>query len=100
MLDKNSSTRRNLDLYLMQKGIEIAPEIELESNDLLVEFAKIGLGIACVLRESALSSMEKNDVFEVKTNEKLPLRKLGVISMKDVPLSQASYKFVELLVNN
>jgi DNA-binding transcriptional LysR family regulator len=97
MLDKNSSTRRNLDIFLSQQGIEIAPEIELESIDLLVEFAKIGLGIACVLRESALSAMERKDVFEVKTNEKLPVRELGIISMKDMPLSQASNKFIEIL---
>lgn len=97
MLDKNSSTRCNLDLYLRQKGIELAPEIELESIDLLVEFAKIGLGVACVLRESALSAIEKNEVFEVRTSEALPFRRLGIISMKDVPLSQASYRFIELL---
>lgn len=97
MLDKNSSTRRNLDIFLSSKGVEIAPEIELESVDLLVEFAKIGMGIACVLRESAISAIEKKEVFEIKTDETLPVRKLGIVSMGDVPLSQASCKFIESL---
>jgi DNA-binding transcriptional LysR family regulator len=97
MLDRNSTTRRNLDIFLSSKGVGIAPEIELESIDLLVEFAKIGMGIACVLRESALDAIKKKEVFEIKTDETLPIRMLGIVSMKDVPLSRASREFIELL---
>lgn len=97
MLQKGSATRRNVDAYLKQKGIEITPEIELESIDLLVEFARIGLGIAHVLKESAVTHIENGDLFEIKTDEKMPERKLGIITMKDVPLSGASSEFVKFL---
>jgi len=59
MLDRGTSTRRNIDSYLSSKGIGIVPEIELESIDLLVEFAKIGLGIALVLKESVADELKK-----------------------------------------
>lgn len=97
MLEKNSATRRNIDIFLKSEKIDIFPEIELESVDLLVEFAKIGLGIAHVLKESARDAIEKNVLFQIPTKEKLPLRKLGIITMKDVPLSQASHEFIKLL---
>jgi DNA-binding transcriptional LysR family regulator len=97
MLEKSSSTRRNMDSFFKDAGAYIIPEIELESVDLLVDFAKIGLGIACVLKESALDALNKNELFIVSTNEKLPERKLGIISMKSVPLSKASSKFIDFM---
>ena len=97
MLEKNSSTRRNIDMYFKSIGAVITPEIELESVDLLVDFAKIGLGIACVLKESAMDALYKEEIFEVQTKEKLPPRKLGLVSMKAVPLSKASTKFIEFM---
>jgi len=100
MLEKNSSTRRNIDMYFKSIGAFITPEIELESVDLLVDFAKIGLGIACVLKESAIDALSKKEIFEVQTKEKLPPRKLGLVSMKAVPLSKASTKFIEFMPNH
>jgi len=97
MLQKNSATRRNNDIYLKQLGVEITPEIELESIDLLIEFAKIGLGISHVLSESATEPINKGELFEIETVEKLPDRKLGIIFMLDVPLSGASSEFIKSL---
>ncbi|MFZ5988204.1 MAG: LysR family transcriptional regulator [Bacillota bacterium] len=99
MLDKNSSTRQNIDSYLSEKGINILPEIELESVDLLIEFAKIGLGIALVLKESAAAVIQTGELFEVKLKERISLRKLGIITMKNVPLSRASNEFINFLMN-
>lgn len=98
MLDRNSATRRNLDLFVQKKGLNLIPEIELESIDLLVEFAKIGLGIAHVLKESAKSFIDKGDLFKVELKEKLPLRRLGIITTKDVPVSRTSAEFINFLI--
>lgn len=97
MLDRSSSTRRNIDSYLSSKGIDLIPEVELESVDLLIEFAKIGLGIAHVLKESVIKELETGALFEVKVKEDITLRKLGVITMKNVPLSRASLEFMRFL---
>lgn len=97
LLEGKSATRRNIDSYLKQHGIEITPEIELESNDLLVDFARIGLGIACVLKESALDEIQKGSLFEVKLQEGLPPRKIGICSMKNMPLSRAALTFIRML---
>lgn len=97
LLQKNSATRRNLDNMLKNEGIELIPEIELESVDLLVEFAKIGLGIAHVLKLSATAQISKGELFEVKTVEMLPQRQLGIIRIKNVPPSRSSVQFIKLL---
>lgn len=97
LLEKNSSTRHNLDSFLNRTGIEIIPEIELESVDLLLEFAKIGIGISHVLRQSALSSIGKGELFEINIIEKLPTRKLGIVTINDVPLSHAAKEFIDMI---
>ncbi len=97
MLERTSATRRNLDDFLRQNKITLTPEIELESVDLLVEFAKMGLGVAHVLKESALESIAKKEVFELKIKPGIPSRKLGIITLKKVPVSQAGLKFIALI---
>lgn len=93
-LEKNSQTRQNMDLWFKKEGVHITPEIELESIDLLLEFAKIGLGISCVLSDSAISAIEKKQLFEVRTIKSLPPRRLGICTLKDVPLSKAAQAFI------
>lgn len=97
MLDKSSSTRQNIDSFLQKKGLNLIPEIELESIDLLLEFARIGLGIAHVLKESSHTFIDKGELFQITLKDKLPLRKLGIITMKNVPLSRTSNEFINFL---
>ena len=98
-LQKNSSTRRNIDDFFKTYALEIKPEVELESIDLLIEFAKIGLGIAHVVKESAMEAINTKELFQVKTAEALPDRKIGIVTMDKVPLSKASGEFLKNLIN-
>ncbi len=100
LLEKASTTRRNFDDYLKRNDLTLVPEIELESMDLLVEFARIGLGIAHVLKESALTAIKAGDLFELKVAEKLPQRKLGLITISQVPLSKAAEVFSGMLLSD
>jgi DNA-binding transcriptional LysR family regulator len=97
LLRKESGTRRNLDSCFSSLAIDIMPEIELESIDLLVEFARIGLGVAHVLYESAEELIESGELFEVGIEEKFPDRSLAVATMKNVPLSKAASEFHQML---
>jgi DNA-binding transcriptional LysR family regulator len=97
LLEKNSSTRRNFDDFIQRQGIKLVPEMELESVDLLVEFAKIGLGIAHVMKESALDDINSNSLFIIKMAKELPKRKLGLVTNKNMPLSEADKRFIEQL---
>jgi len=97
LLQKESATRRNLDEYFTLKGLVITPEIELESMDLLVEYSRIGLGVAHVLKESADALISAGELFALKLAEPIPKRKLGAAKLKNVPLSQAASQFASIL---
>lgn len=96
-LEPNSNSRKYVEKFMISKGIKISPEFELGSFDLLLEFAKINLGIACVVKEFSKDYLDKGLLYEVKTLEEIPSRSIGVCYLKDVPLSLASAKFVEIL---
>ena len=84
---------------MISKGIKISPEFELGSHDLLLEFAKINLGIACVTKEFSQEYLNKGLLFEVQLTEAMPTRSIGVCFLKSVPLSPASTKFVGIIEN-
>ena len=97
LLEKGSNSRKYVDKFILSKGIKIEPEFELGSHDLLLEFAKINLGIACVTREFSEEYINKGLVYEVKTEEKIPSRSIGVCYLKNVPLSRGADKFLTFI---
>ncbi len=98
MLPSESSTRKSIDAYFNSHNLVCSPEIELESLELLVEFAKIGTGIAYVLKESALDLIENKELFEIHLKEALPTREIGIVKMKNVVLSKAVNTFIDILL--
>ena len=48
MLDNKSTTSEFMHNLFLSHQLELIPEIELSSNDLLIDLARIGLGIACI----------------------------------------------------
>ncbi|HHW48009.1 MAG TPA: LysR family transcriptional regulator [Clostridiaceae bacterium] len=97
VLEKGTSTRKHIDNFAKEHGIEISPEIELGSIDLLIQFAKIGLGISCVVRNFVDEEIREGDLYEIKLIEPIPERKVGIATLKDFPLSAAAGKFIEIL---
>ena len=96
-LEPNSNSRKYVEKFMLSKGIKISPEFELGSFDLLLEFARINLGIACVVKEFSKSYLKQGLFYDVNVLEEIPNRSIGVCYLKSVPLSLASTKFVEVL---
>lgn len=97
LLEPNSNSRKYVEKYILSKGVKISSEIELGSHDLLLEFAKINLGISCVVKEFSREYLEKGLVYEVKLEEDIPKRSIGICFFKNISLSPASTRFVEIL---
>lgn len=97
LLEKKSNSRQYVEQYLLDKGMIISPEFELGSHDLLLEFAKINLGVACVVKEFSTDYLERGLVREIHLVEPIPKRSIGICSLKSVPLSRAAKRFIQLL---
>nr|WP_205516847.1 LysR family transcriptional regulator [Paenibacillus sp. SYP-B3998] len=92
LLEQGSNSRLYVDQYIEQKGYKIVPEIELGSLDLLVEFARIGLGVSCIIREFV--DRNQTTVFEIDLKDPIPPREIGIVKLKNIPLSEAAQMFV------
>lgn len=92
MLERHSATSQFLHDLFQKYQLDLVPEIELSSNDLLLDLAKIGLGIAfipdfCLPNDSI-------ELFKVDTQEELPVRQLVIAYNNHVPVSKAVQEFM------
>ena len=95
MLDKNSTTSEYLHALFQQHQLDLVPEVELSSNDLLIDLARIGLGIACI--PDYCLKHESKDLFILKTLEPLPRRQLAVSVNPNLPILTSTEEFLNLL---
>ncbi len=95
MLERKSTTSEFLHNLFLQNQLELIPEIEISSNDLLIDLARIGLGIAFV-PDFCLKNNSK-DLFIVNTKETLPSRQLIAAVNTGLPVSQSTQEFLQLL---
>ena len=97
MLEEGSSIRSYVDRFAQRQGVRLQPEIELGSIELLVQFARIGLGAACVIKEFVEKELAEGSLLELPLAVPLPPRKVGLVTLPGVPLSAAAHRFLELL---
>ncbi len=94
LLDKDNLTRQYLDQYF--KAMQLFPEniLEATSMDLLIDFAKIGLGIACVIREFIEFDLKEKTLLELPAPFPIAPREIGfVFSPK-----QESWELIQELI--
>ena len=95
MLTRKSTTSEFLHRMFQRSRLDLVPEIELTSNDLLLDLARIGLGIAFV-PDFCIPENEQ-DLFVLKLSEQLPSRQLVVAYNENLPISQAAKQFISML---
>lgn len=78
MLNKENVTRKYMDAELLSDKIELNNVIEVSNMDLLIDFAKIDLGISCVIREFVLSELKKGLLQEIPLLSNLSERQIGL----------------------
>lgn len=78
MLDKDNLTRQYIDTHIAHSDIPINNLLEVTSMDLLIDFAKIGLGIACVIREFVQEELNEGLLIEVPLSKPIPQREIGL----------------------
>ncbi|MBW7459316.1 LysR family transcriptional regulator, partial [Paenibacillus sepulcri] len=95
LLEKGSATRSYLDHFAERQGRQVKPEIELGSVDLLVEFARRGLGIAYVVKTFITGELRAGQLHEIQLKKPTPPRGIGLATLKDVPLTAAAVTFIQ-----
>ncbi|SDW46632.1 LysR family transcriptional regulator [Paenibacillus sp. CF384] len=95
LFSRNSRARMAITELFQNYGYTLRPEIEVGSVDLLIEFAKRGLGISYVTREFVKKELEEGSLFEIKLDVLLPPSQVGIMIMRNMPLSITATRFIE-----
>lgn len=96
-LEENTSTRHFIDQFLGERDIQLNPEFELATSDMIVQFAARNLGIGCVVEEFAKEKLDKGEIFRLRFAEEIPSREICIVVDRRVPLSPAARRLLEMI---
>ena len=77
LLDRSNMSRKHLDTYLSDRDIEVNQLLEVTDMALLIEFDRIGLGIACVILDFVSDDLKNGTLMEVPLDAPIPRRVIG-----------------------
>ncbi|RKN84556.1 LysR family transcriptional regulator [Paenibacillus ginsengarvi] len=97
LFSRNSRARMAITELFENYGHALKPEIEVGSVDLLIEFARKGLGISYVTREFIAKELEEGSLFEIQLDALLPPTHVGIMTMRNMPLSIAASRFIGMV---
>ncbi|MET3288101.1 UNVERIFIED_CONTAM: DNA-binding transcriptional LysR family regulator [Brevibacillus sp. OAP136] len=96
-LSAKSRTRQFMERWFAVEGIAMAPDVEVGSIDLLIEFAKRGFGIALINRAFVQAELRLGTLVEIPTVHEVPERKIGLVIRHTSRLSLAALQFFHSL---
>ena len=77
LLNSDNISRKHIDEYFRVQGIVPRRMLEISTMDLLIEFAKIGLGVAAVIKEFVLSELKEGSLIQIPIEVPVPGRQAG-----------------------
>ena len=87
LLEGKSNSRQYVDKVFLETGQILTASIELGAHELLLQLAKINLGVSCVIKEFSKEYLDNNDLFEIKQKQPIPERAIGYCYSKNLHLT-------------
>ncbi len=83
LLDRENLTRQYLDAHMKEHTLFPENVLETTSMDLLIDFAKVGLGIAGVIREFVQAELRSGTLVELPLPFPVASREIGFLCRED-----------------
>ena len=77
LLEQGNITRNHLEHYFFQQNIQPGQVLDVNNMDLLIDFAKIGMGVSSVVKEFSLDALKDGSLIELKADPPVPPRTVG-----------------------
>lgn len=94
LLDKKNMTRQYIDDYLITNHLSTHHTIETTSMELVIEFAKIGLGVGCVIKNFVEKELEEGSLIEIPLDIPIHRREIGFAYVKNRHIETAVQHFI------
>ena len=99
LLDKNNMTRQYIDDYLQENQIHIKDSIDISNMDLLIDFAKIGVGVACVIKSFVTDELADGSLIEIPLGIPIHEREVGFAYKNSAALPKSLRSFIDFYEN-
>lgn len=77
LMDDKNVSRHYIDMYIRENQLDFKQIIALNTMDLLIDFAKIDMGISCVIRSFVEKDLENGSLIQIDITPPIPKRKIG-----------------------
>lgn len=77
LLDKKNLTRSYIEDYMNVNNIAANNLLEVTTMDLIIEFARIGLGIGCVIKEFVKEDLDSGRLVQLRLDNPIRKRTIG-----------------------
>lgn len=95
LLDDKNITRLHVADYLSTHNIRTGQILEVSTMDLLIEFAKIGLGIGCVIKDFVAEDLLNGSLIELPSLPPFTERVVGFAYRKNTAQSDSVSRFID-----
>lgn len=99
LLDKNNMTRQYIDMYLQENQIPLHDTIDISDMDLLIEFARIGVGIACVIKNFVKKDLADGMLYEIPLDTPIHKREVGFAYRTNAKPAKSLAEFIQFYRN-
>jgi DNA-binding transcriptional LysR family regulator len=99
LLDKNNMTRQYIDDYLQDNQIQVKDSIDISNMDLLIDFARIGVGVACVIKSFVREDLENGTLLEIPLGIPIHKREVGFAYRTNSKPSKSLAEFIRFYKN-
>lgn len=97
-LEGSTSTRSYVEKFLRGQNVELRPEFELATSDMLIQFAARNMGVASVVEDFAESYLQDGTLFALQFDSSIPEREFCIVSDEHIPMSAAAEKLLDYLL--
>lgn len=96
LLNKENVSRMHIDNYCDENEISLKHILEVNDMDMLIEFAKIGIGVSCVVKQFVEAELKRGELIEIKPLAPIPPREAGFLYRSDImPFNENIKKLIE-----
>lgn len=99
LLDEENISRMYIDDYFKNNNIHPHHILEVSNMDLLIEFAKTGLGVGCVIKEFVKEELASGQLIQIPLKKPINKREVGFCFKKATYLSDSMSKFIDFILN-
>ena len=94
LLDGANVSRMHVDRYFKENNIVPKHILEVTGMDMLIEFARTGIGVACAIKQFVQNELDSGEFVEIPLSVPINKREVGFAYMKNAKLTPSMEKFL------